>query len=127
MEFNWSDYLKFALALVFVLSLIGLMVALARRFGMGNASPTRGGRKRRLSIVEVLPVDAKRRLVLFRRDDTEHLVLLGPDKDSVIEQGITSVMPHPVPNAPDPGTTGPGDDLAIPSAATLRAAREDRP
>ncbi len=127
MEFNWSDYMKFALALVFVLSLIGLLVVVARRFGMGNAGPTRGGKKRRLSIVEILPVDAKRRLVLFRRDGTEHLVLLGPEKDSVIERGIMpAASPIPQAGLTEPEKTEPGD-LSIPSATTLRAAREDRP
>lgn len=131
MEFNWSDYLKFALALVFVLSLIALLVVIARRFGLGNAGPTRGNKKRRLYIVEILPVDAKRRLILFRRDDTEHLVLLGPEKDCVIERGIASATPHSAPapqEEPGPEKAEPGGLSPIaPSATMLRAAREDRP
>ena len=39
-------------------------------------------------MVEVLSVDAKRRLVLLRRDAKEHLVLLGVAGDVVIETGI---------------------------------------
>jgi flagellar protein FliO/FliZ len=35
-----------------------------------------------------VPIDGKRRLVLLRRDGTEHLVLLGPDSALLIERGI---------------------------------------
>ena len=44
--------------------------------------------ERRLQIVEAMTVDAKHRAILIRRDDTEHLVLLGPTADVVIETGI---------------------------------------
>lgn len=44
--------------------------------------------KKRLNIVEILPVDAKRRLVIVRRDDKEHLIMLGAERDLLIEQNI---------------------------------------
>jgi flagellar protein FliO/FliZ len=84
------DYLRFALAFVFVLALIGLMAALARRAGFGF--PTKAIKpdgERRLAIVEVTPLDGRRRLVLVRRDDREHLLLIGPTSELVIETGIT--------------------------------------
>lgn len=34
-------------------------------------------------------MDGKRRMVLVRRDDTEHLLLLGTATETVIETGIT--------------------------------------
>jgi hypothetical protein len=43
---------------------------------------------KRLDIVEQAVVDAKRRLVLVRRDDVEHLVMIGGPTDIVIESGI---------------------------------------
>jgi flagellar protein FliO/FliZ len=73
-------------ALALVVALIGLCAWLARRFGLGGRLVTTGG-KRRLSIIEVLPLDAKRRLVLLRRDEVEHLILLGQQSDTVIERG----------------------------------------
>ncbi|MEX1147598.1 MAG: flagellar biosynthetic protein FliO [Sphingomonadales bacterium] len=84
------DYLQFIAALLFVLALIGALAWLARRFGFTpRVTMTGGGRAtRRLSIVEVLPVDARRRLILIRRDGFEHLVLLGTDRDTVVESGI---------------------------------------
>ncbi|MDP7667511.1 MAG: flagellar biosynthetic protein FliO [Rhodospirillales bacterium] len=81
-------YFRFALALVVVLALIGVLTAVARRFGFGYASAKKIGKQKRLAIVEIMPVDAKRRLVLFKRDATEHLVLLGGTADVVVESGI---------------------------------------
>jgi flagellar protein FliO/FliZ len=91
MEF--SGYLKFVLALAFVIGLIGLLSYLIKRFGMGAIAPYRKGGKRRLAVVEVTAVDTKRRLVLLRRDDTEHLVLLGANSELLIESGITGRPP----------------------------------
>ena len=83
MEFE--GYLRFFLALVFVLALIGVLTAVARRYGLGYRAASRKGKGRRLSIVEAIPIDAKRRLVLLQRDTTEHLVLLGGGSDLLIE------------------------------------------
>ena len=43
---------------------------------------------KRIDIVEQLTIDAKRKLVLVRRDDVEHLVMTGGPADIVIESGI---------------------------------------
>jgi flagellar protein FliO/FliZ len=82
-----ETYLQFALALVFVLGLIGLLALVLRRLGYGGPALSRG-RQRRLAVVEVAAIDAKRRLVLIRRDGAEHLLLLGASGDLVIERGI---------------------------------------
>ncbi len=51
---------------------------------------TRGKRGKRLGISEFREIDQSRRLLLVRRDDVEHLVLIGGGQDLVIEQNITS-------------------------------------
>lgn len=43
----------------------------------------------RLSVMEQASVDGKRKLVLIRRDDVEHLIMTGGPVDVVIETGIT--------------------------------------
>jgi flagellar protein FliO/FliZ len=92
---DFSVYLRFLVALVFVLGLIGAVAWGGRRLGvLGRYTRTRG-EARRIGIVELLPVDAKRRLVLVRRDGIEHLVLLGPTQDVLIEQGIRPAEPVP--------------------------------
>ena len=88
------SYLRFVLALVLVLGLIALLAYAARRFGFAARSTGRRG-DRRLAISEILAVDARRRLVLFRRDNVEHLVLLGPTQDLLIETlPATAPSPH---------------------------------
>lgn len=89
MEF--AGYLRFVLALAFVLALIGLLAAVARRYGFGYpVTALKAVGRRRLKVVEVTPVDARRRLVLVRRDDTEHLILLGQTGELVVETGIAA-------------------------------------
>jgi flagellar protein FliO/FliZ len=80
-------YTRFLFALVAVLALLVGFAWLARRFGFAGRSFAPGGR-RRLAVVEMVPIDAKRRLVLLRRDQTEHLIVLGADSATLIESGI---------------------------------------
>ena len=83
---SFDAYGRFLLALLFVVALIVVIAWLARRFGLGGRFVAAGG-TRRLVILEVLPLDGKRRLVLLKRDGVEHLVLLGQQSDLVIERG----------------------------------------
>ncbi len=79
--------LKFFSVFVFVISLMLFLAFIVKRSGLAGPAPARASR-RRLKIVEFLPVDHKRRLVLVRRDDREHLLLLGHDGETVVETGI---------------------------------------
>ncbi|WP_417825042.1 FliO/MopB family protein [Thalassospira lucentensis] len=102
-----SAYFRFVAALIFVLGIIGVFALIARRFVPGARNINRRGIKRRLSIVEVVPVDTKRRLVLLKRDDTEHLVLLGPNGDMIVERNIgthfTDLLDSDVTDPPETG------------------------
>jgi flagellar protein FliO/FliZ len=42
----------------------------------------------RLEVIDYANVDGKRRLLLIRRDDVEHLIMTGGPVDMVIETGI---------------------------------------
>lgn len=89
---GFETYIRFAMALLLVLGLIALIAWLVRRFGLaGRVAPgiTMPGQRRRLSVVESCAVDGRRRLVLVRRDETEHLVMLTANGSGVvIERGI---------------------------------------
>ena len=68
----------FFFAFVAVLALIGVAAWLVRRFA-GNrlgANTTRG-RMPRLAVIDAAAVDGRRRLVLVRRDNIEHLLMIG--------------------------------------------------
>ena len=86
MEFD--VYIRFMLALVLVLALIGGLAWAARRFGFGGQLTPNRGKSPRLSVVEVRVLDSRRKLVLLRRDGCEHLVLLGPNQDLLLESAI---------------------------------------
>lgn len=85
---SMDSYLRFVAALVFVLALIGLAAWALRRLGVAPRVRARQRGERRLEIVEVAVLDARRRLVLIRRDDVEHLLILGPNSELVVERGI---------------------------------------
>src|ERR1700722_1465748 len=80
-------FLKFLSGFVFVISLMLLLSWGLKKTGLSGPVMKKAD-KRRLKVVEFLPIDHKRRLVLVRRDDREHLLVLGPDSETVIESGI---------------------------------------
>jgi hypothetical protein len=80
---------------LFLLALLALVVVAAVWLGrayLNGVSPVAsifGPRpEKRLAIVEQAAVDGRRRLVLLRRDNTEHLIMTGGPVDVVIETGI---------------------------------------
>lgn len=79
---------RFLLSFVVVIGLIGGLAWFLRRYGAGRISAAGG--KGRLGVVEVTAVDAKRRLVLVRRDAVEHLILLSPTSETIVETGINA-------------------------------------
>jgi len=88
---DMGNYLQFVVALIFVLGLIALFAAVARRAGWGfPAAAIKRADGRRLAVVEVTPLDGRRRMILVRRDNTEHLLLVSPTAEVVVEAGITS-------------------------------------
>jgi len=84
---------KFFIAFAVVLALIGLTAWLVRRFGanrLGGAG--RGGRQPRLAVIDAATVDGRRRLVLIRRDNIEHLLMIGGPTDLVVEPNIVRAV-----------------------------------
>ena len=131
MDFGTST-MQFILALVFVLALIGVLAAVARRMGLGYGPAVKGGR-RRLAVSEVVALDGKRKLVLVRRDSTEHLVILGPNSETLIESAITRPGPSfasEVSKVGDRPARVPTPVPVMPSASApkpRRLARDKRP
>lgn len=88
-------------AILLVAILLGLLYVLRR---MRAGTYVAGGRNRRarLSIMDAAAVDSHRRLVLVRRDDVEHLLLIGGNSDIVVERDIrlSGQARRPAPQAP---------------------------
>src|SRR3982074_591030 len=105
-----STQLTFFFAFVVVLALIGAAAWLVRRFA-GNrlGANANRGRMPRLAVIDAAAVDGRRRLVLVRRDNVEHLLMIGGPTDIVVEQNIVRAMParDQVPARVSAGVTSP--------------------
>src|SRR6201998_762630 len=86
--------ITFVLAFVVLLALIGFTPWLVRRFA-GNrlGANANRGRMPRLAVIDAAAVDGRRRLVLVRRDNVEHLLMIGGPTDIVVEPNIVRAMP----------------------------------
>ena len=94
---------RFFIAFLVVLALIGVTAWLVRRFGsarLGGANAR--GRQPRLAVIDAASVDGRRRLVLIRRDNIEHLLMIGGPTDVVIEPNIVRAAPAREPARAEP-------------------------
>src|SRR5262249_4275590 len=85
------------LAFGVVFGLIGIM-ALALKRVTTDGLPLPGLPKRserRLEIMETLPIDARRRLLIVRADGEEHLLFLGVNQDIVVKSGLRKKSKRP--------------------------------
>ena len=74
-------------ALVLLLVVL-LLIKIVRNLTFGTFVAGGRHRKARLAVMDAAAVDSHRRLVLVRRDDVEHLLLIGGPSDVVVEQNI---------------------------------------
>lgn len=83
MEFiePYKDYIIIA---VIAIAALMLLVIISRAFG----GRVRGRKGKRLGVSEYRELDQSRRLMLIRRDNVEHLILVGGGQSLVIEQNI---------------------------------------
>ena len=76
------DYLRVVLALLFVIGLIFFAGLMAKRTGLDKRIIGNKGNRARLErLVETLYLDPRRRLVIVRSDDREHVLLLAATGD----------------------------------------------
>jgi flagellar biogenesis protein FliO len=79
---------RFFIAFLVVLALIGVTAWVVRRFGSNRLGGNSRGRQPRLAVIDAATVDGRRRLVLIRRDNVEHLLMIGGPTDVVVEPNI---------------------------------------
>src|SRR5882672_5861374 len=79
---------NFVIAFAFVLLLIGAAAWLVRRFGSTRIDAAARGRQPRLAVIDSAAVDGRRKLVIVRRDNVEHLLMIGGPSDVVVETNI---------------------------------------
>ncbi|MFT4119955.1 flagellar biosynthetic protein FliO, partial [Bradyrhizobium sp.] len=119
--------ITFIVAFIVVLALIGVAAWLVRRFANSRlGANTQRGRMPRLAVIDAAAVDGRRRLVLVRRDNVEHLLMIGGPTDIVVEPNIVraasgrdqlpqrSNAAEPPRLAPMPDTSGWADEAPRP-------------
>ena len=124
----------FFFAFVVVLALIGVAAWLVRQFA-GNrlGANTNRGRMPRLAVIDAAAVDGRRRLVLVRRDNVEHLIMIGGPTDIVVEPNIVRAtagrdqLPQRPAGAEPPPRIAPLPDPAAWADEGLRADIFDHP
>lgn len=83
-----NEILRFISAFVLVISLMGILWIVLKKMGMNGGFTLQQGKKRRLQLVEMLPLTGTHKAVLLRRDDKDHLVILSSNGDTVVETSI---------------------------------------
>lgn len=121
-------FLLAALLLIYIFRLV---------FGKRIRAPGPRNRPRRLDVVDVFDLDKERQLVIVRRDNTEHLLLIGGPNDVLVEGAINRAdqatnrnaptaaaanwptPPTPVPDEPAPETRPAATGLKPPAPLNL--------
>ncbi len=94
---NWTSYLFAISILVVLLGGLGLFAyAVQKGWLLQQLTGLRqlGGGDKRLKVRETLVIDPRRRLVILQADGTEHVVLLGAERETVLS--TAAARPEPV-------------------------------
>ncbi|MDX8460218.1 flagellar biosynthetic protein FliO [Mesorhizobium humile] len=134
-------------AALILLVVVLLAIKVVRNLTFGTFVAGGRNRKTRLAVMDATAVDSHRRLVLVRRDDIEHLILIGGPTDVVVERDIRLAAPRrpaltgdsgqqqaaataPRPRAPQPAPApapAPARQAPPPAAQPAAAARPRAP
>lgn len=87
---EYVDIARYLGALLVVLALLGLAALAARRYGVPGV--VKANSVRRLAVVESLMIGPRQKLLLVRRDNREHLLFIGPQGATLVEN--TDTPPH---------------------------------
>jgi flagellar protein FliO/FliZ len=85
---------RFFAASIFTLGLLLAAWWAARRFAPGMVKANKNGDKR-LSIVDALHLDPRRRLIVVRDGEREHVIILGLSGETLVESRSAAAVPAP--------------------------------
>jgi hypothetical protein len=100
---QYASAVMWTVGALVVLVIVLILIRVVR--GVSSGTFVAGGRNRRarLAVMDAAAIDNQRRLVLVRRDDVEHLILIGGPTDVVVEQNI---VPASALHSPPGATAG---------------------
>ncbi len=114
---GYAAALLWTFAALVLLVIVLVIIRLVRNLTFGTFVAGGRNRKTRLAVMDATAVDSHRRLVLIRRDDIEHLILIGGPTDVVVERDIRLAAPR------RPALTGDGSGGGQQQAPRPRAAQ----
>lgn len=85
---GYTQAIFWTFAALILLLVVLVIIKLVRNLTSGTFVAGGRNRKTRLAVMDATAVDSHRRLVLVRRDDMEHLLLIGGPTDVVVERDI---------------------------------------
>jgi len=132
---GYAAALLWTFAALVLLVIVLVIIKLVRNLTFGTFVAGGRNRKTRLAVMDATAVDSHRRLVLIRRDDIEHLLLIGGPTDVVVERDIRlSALRRPALTGdgglqPAPATAAPvaKPRASQPAAQTARQAPAPQP
>ncbi|HWK67087.1 MAG TPA: hypothetical protein VNS34_19350 [Rhizobiaceae bacterium] len=99
---DYASALLWTIGALVLLIVVLVLIRLIRGMTFGTFVAGGRNRKTRLAVMDATAVDSHRRLVLVRRDDVEHLILIGGPTDVVVEQNIRLSQTRRAPLAGEP-------------------------
>src|SRR3954468_2183139 len=110
-----SPLVNYLIAFVVIFAVLALAALAIRRFTGDrlamNGQDRNRARQPRLGIVDVYDLDRQRQLILLRRDNVEHLLLIGGPNDVVIETNIVRVAGARLPAPAEPAVPERGEPM----------------
>lgn len=100
------DFSRYFAALLVVLGLLGGFAIIVRRGWLPGSFPALANlsgprQKRRLQVTESLILDPRRRVVIVKADEEEHVLLLGPERETLLTTRPAKEEPVFEPEMPD--------------------------
>ncbi len=95
MEFldNLPLFFRMMVTLILVIALMGGFAWVLRRSGLAGIENTIKQGDKRLKVVERMPLDTRRHLVLLSCDDEEHLVILSATGETILSKQTSKPSP----------------------------------
>ncbi|TDR31337.1 flagellar biosynthesis protein FliO [Aquamicrobium defluvii] len=116
---GYSAAIFWTLAALVLLLVVLIVVRMIRSMSFGTFVSGGRNRKTRLAVMDATAVDSHRRLVLVRRDDVEHLILIGGPTDVVVERDIRLAGSRRVAHAEPPAAQPPAR-VPVPAPAPVQ-------
>ncbi len=124
---GYSAAILWTFAALILLVIVLVIIKLVRSMTFGTFVAGGRNRKTRLAVMDATAVDSHRRLILVRRDDIEHLLLIGGPTDVVVERDIRLTQQRRPALTGDGGQEAPARPRSLEQQVPARPVPQPRP